>query len=132
MAKIAMVLARSPGAPMTGRKAVIRTAIAALAAEGHEVDLIILAKPDPAFRHGGKVMWLGTPGKPRVLLNAARALLGGQRSLNEALFRSGRLLASLRPLRRAYDFAIADTIRVAPYASALGVPWHLDMDDLFS
>jgi glycosyltransferase involved in cell wall biosynthesis len=35
-------------------------------------------------------------------------------------------------LRGAYDLAIADTIRVAPYAAALGVPWHLDMDDLFS
>jgi glycosyltransferase involved in cell wall biosynthesis len=132
MAKIAMVLARSPGAPMTGRKAVIRTAMAALAAEGHEVDLIVLANRDPAFRHEGKVMWLGTPGKPRILVNAARAVLGGQSSLNEALFLSGRLVAALRPLRRAYDFAIADTIRVAPYASALGVPWHLDMDDLFS
>jgi glycosyltransferase involved in cell wall biosynthesis len=132
MAKIAMVLARSPGAPMTGRKAVIRTAIGALAAHGHEVDLIVLARRDAAFRHHGKVLWLGTPGKPRVLFNAARALLGGTDSLNEALFRSGRLLSSLRPLRGAYDFAVADTIRCAPYASALGVPWHLDMDDLFS
>lgn len=127
-----MVLARSPGAPLTGRKAVIRTAMAALAAEGHRVDLIVLAKPDARFHHDGGVLWLGTPGKPRVLLNAARALLGGEDSLNEALFRSGRLLASVRPLRGAYDFAIADTIRVAPYAQALGVPWHLDMDDLFS
>jgi len=132
MAKIAMVLARSPGAPMTGRKAVIRTAIAALSAQGHEVDLIVLARADAAFHHPGKVLWLGTPGKPRVLFNAARALLGGADSLNEALFRSGRLLSRLRPLRGAYDFAIADTIRAAPYASALGVPWHLDMDDLFS
>jgi len=132
MARIAMVLARSPGAPMTGRKAVIRSAMAALAAEGHQIDLIVLAGSDPAFRHGGKVFWLGTPGKPRVLLNAARAVLGGDASLNEALFQSGRLLESVRPLRRAYDFAIADTIRVAPYAAALDVPWHLDMDDLFS
>lgn len=132
MAKIAMVLARSPGAPMTGRKTVIRTSIEALAAQGHEVDLIVLAPRDAAFRHDGKVLWLGMPGKARVLLNAARALLGGQDSLNEALFRSGRLLSSVRPLRGAYDFAVADTIRCAPYASALGVPWHLDMDDLFS
>jgi glycosyltransferase involved in cell wall biosynthesis len=132
MAKIAMVLARSPGAAMTGRKRVIRSAIAALAAQGHEVDLIILAKADPAFSHEGKVMWLGTPRKAGVLLNVARAVLGGEDSLNEALFRSGRLLARLRPLRGAYDFAFADTIRVARYASALGVAWHLDMDDLFS
>jgi polysaccharide biosynthesis protein PslH len=132
MAKIAMVLARSPGAPLTGRKAVIRTAVDALTAQGHEIDLIVLARRDAAFRHDGKVLWLGTPSKPRVLLNAARALLGGSDSLNEALFRSGRLLSSLRPLRGAYDFAIADTIRAAPYASVLGVPWHLDMDDLFS
>jgi glycosyltransferase involved in cell wall biosynthesis len=132
MAKIAMVLTRSPGAPETGRKRVIRSAIAALAAQGHAVDLFILAQPDPAFRHDGKVMWLGTPGKLRALLNVARAVLGGEDSLNEALFRSGRPLTRLRALRRAYDFAIADTIRVARYASALGVPWHLDMDDLFS
>ena len=132
MAKIAMVLARSPGAPLTGRKTVIRSAIAALSAQGHEVELIVLARRDAAFRHDGRVLWLGMPGKGRVLLNAARALLGGSDSLNEALFRSGRLLSSLRPLRGTYDFAVADTIRCAPYASALGVPWHLDMDDLFS
>ena len=132
MAKIAMVLARSPGAPMTGRKAVIRSAMAALAAEGHEVDLIVLAKRDPAFQHWGHVYWLGTPAKPRMVCNVAAALLGARYSLNEALFHSRRLLERVRTVGRAYDFAIADTIRAAPYASALGVPWHLDMDDLFS
>ncbi|HUQ76738.1 MAG TPA: glycosyltransferase family 4 protein [Burkholderiales bacterium] len=132
MAKVAMVLTRSPGPPMTGRKSVIRSAIAALLSEGHEVDLIIVARPDPAFRHPGRLMWLGTPGKASVLFNAARVMLGASSSLNEALFQSRTLLAALRPLHKAYDFAIADTIRVAPYAAALGVPWHLDMDDLFS
>jgi hypothetical protein len=132
MAKIAMLLTRSPGAPMTGRKAVIRSAIAALLAEGHAVDLIIVANPDPAFRHPGDVMWLGTPAKAGMLFNAARTVVGGALSLNEALFQSRTLLAKVRPLCGAYDFAIADTIRMAPYAAALGVPWHLDMDDLFS
>ena len=132
MARIAMLLTRSPGAPMTGRKAVIRSAIAALLAEGHAVDLIIVANPDPAYRHPGNVMWLGTPGKVGMLLNAARTLAGGALSLNEALFQSRALLARVAPLRGAYDFAIADTIRMAPYAASLGVPWHLDMDDLFS
>jgi polysaccharide biosynthesis protein PslH len=131
MARIAMVLARSPGAPLTGRKAVIRSTMAALAAEGHDIDLIVLAKPDPEFEHAGRVTWLGTPAKPRVMLNAACALLDGG-SLNEALFHSPRLLADMGPLGQRYDFAIADTIRAAPYAAALGVPWHLDMDDLFS
>jgi hypothetical protein len=132
MAKVALFLTRSPGAPMTGRKAVIRSAVAALQAEGHAVDLIVVANPDPAFRHCGKVMWLGTPRKARMLFNAACSMAGGARSLNEALFHSRALLAKVRPLRGAYDFAIADTIRMAPYAAALGVPWHLDMDDLFS
>jgi hypothetical protein len=59
-------------------------------------------------------------------------MLGGTQSLNEALFRSPRLLAFARGLGRAYDFAVADTIRAAPYANELGVPWHLDLDDLFS
>ena len=132
MARIAMVLTRSPGAPMTGRKAVIRSSIAALLAEGHQVDLIIVANRDAAYRHPGKVLWLGTPAKASVLLNAARTVITGFGSLNEALFQSRSLVAAMRPLRRAYDFAIADTIRVAPDAVALGVPWHLDMDDLFS
>jgi polysaccharide biosynthesis protein PslH len=127
-----MVLARSPGAPMTGRKAVIRTAMAALSAQGHEVDLLVLAKPDATLRHEGRVEWLGTPGKPRILLNAAAALRPGGASLNEALFHSHGLLARVRALRGRYDCAIADTIRCAPYAAELGVPWHLDMDDLFS
>jgi glycosyltransferase involved in cell wall biosynthesis len=132
MAKVAMVLTRSPGAPLTGRKMVIRSTIAALLSAGHEVDLIVIARRDDAFRHPGKVLWLGTPGKTNVLYNAARTLLGRPGSLNEALFQSRGLLAALRPLHKAYDFAIADTIRVAPYAASLGVPWHLDMDDLFS
>jgi glycosyltransferase involved in cell wall biosynthesis len=132
MAKVAMLLTRSPGAPLTGRKAVIRSTIAALLAEGHVVDLIIVARPDPAFTHAGNVMWLGTPGKAGMLFNAARTVAGGALSLNEALFQSRALLQKVRPLCGAYDFAIADTIRMAPYAAALGVPWHLDMDDLFS
>jgi glycosyltransferase involved in cell wall biosynthesis len=132
MAKVAMVLTRSPGAPMTGRKAVIRSAIAALLSAGHEVDLIVIAKRDDAFRHPGKVWWLGTPGKASVLYNAARTVLGRRGSLNEALFQSRAHLGALRALHKAYDFAFADTIRVAPYAASLGVPWHLDMDDLFS
>ena len=53
MARIAMFLARSPQPPMTGRKAVINTALEALAREGHEVDLFIMARP-----HGMKT---GTP-----------------------------------------------------------------------
>lgn len=132
MAKVALFLTRSPGAPLTGRKAVIRSAIAALQAEGHAVDLIVVAKPDPALHHCGQVTWLGTPRKAGMLFNAACSVAGGTRSLNEALFHSRALLAKVRPLRGAYDFAIADTIRMAPYAAALGVPWHLDMDDLFS
>jgi glycosyltransferase involved in cell wall biosynthesis len=132
MARIAMLLTRSPGAPLTGRKAVIRSAIAALMAEGHAVDLVIVANRDPALRHPGQVMWLGTPRKAGMLFNAARSLAGGELSLNEALFQSRALLAAVKPLRGGYDFAIADTIRMAPYAAALGVPWHLDMDDLFS
>lgn len=127
-----MFLVRSPGPPMTGRKAVIQTAIAALAAEGHEIDLFILARPDSALEHGGKVSWLGTTPKLRMSCNAALAILGGTRSLNEALFQSRSLLALVRGLGQAYDFAIADTIRAAPYANELGVPWHLDLDDLFS
>jgi glycosyltransferase involved in cell wall biosynthesis len=132
MAKIAMFLARSPGPPMTGRKALINTAIAALAEGGHDIDLFILARPDAALRHGGRVTWLGTTPKVRMLCNAALSVLGGRHSLNEALFRSGSLLALARGLGPAYDFAIADTIRAAPYANELGVPWHLDLDDLFS
>jgi hypothetical protein len=78
------------------------------------------------------VHWLGTPSRALALVNAARSLLGAGFSLNEALFRSPRRLAQARALRGRYDFAIADTLRMAPYAAALDVPWHLDLDDLFS
>jgi hypothetical protein len=134
MARIAMFLARSPGAPMTGRKAVLRTAISALAQEGHTVHLFILAKRDSAAQIGEaqRAVWLGTPSRPLALRNAALSLLGQGGSLNEALFRSARLLARVCRDCKGYDYAIADTIRAAPYASALGVPWHLDLDDLFS
>lgn len=126
-----MFLARSPGPPLTGRKAVINTAIAALGQEEHDVDLFILANRC-AGEHRENAFWLGTVPGPRLLFNATVALLGGSCSLNEALFRSRRVLSFARRLRHAYDFAIADTIRAAPYAAELGVPWHLDLDDLFS
>ena len=132
MATIAMFLARSLRPPMTGRKAVLNTALEALAREGHEVDLFILARREPAPVWARRTVWLGPVPKAGMLCHAALAVLGGERSLNEALFRSRRALAFARSLRGAYDFAIADTIRTAPYASELGVPWHLDLDDLFS
>lgn len=132
MARVAMFLARSPGPPMTGRKAVINTAIEALARDGHEVNLFIVAEPGSAPHWASAATWLGAVPKTRVLWNAVVAAVGGERSLNEALFYSPRLLRMARDLRGAYDFAFADTLRMAPYASALGVPWHLDLDDLFS
>jgi hypothetical protein len=118
---------------MTGRKAVIRTTIAALAPE-YEIDLFILAKPEPHDLPPGvrQAFWLGALPKARVLCNAALALLGRRRSLNEAMFLSGKRLRRVRERAGGYDFAIADTVRAAPYADALGVPWHLDLDDLFS
>jgi hypothetical protein len=115
---------------MTGRKAVINTAIDALAQEKHDVDLFVLANRGAA-EHRSRTFWLGTVPKTRALFSAALALVGSS-SLNEALFRSRSALAFARQLRQTYDFAIADTIRAAPYANALGVPWHLDLDDLFS
>lgn len=132
MARIAMFLARSPGPPMNGRKAVINTAIAALAQEGHDVDLFILAEPGPLPECAGDACWLGTVPKARMACNAALSLLGASGSLNEALFRSRRFLRVARGLGRSYDFAFADTIRTAPYADATGLPWHLDLDDLLS
>lgn len=134
MAKIAMFLARSPGAPMTGRKAVIHSTITALAEQGHDVDLFVVARAEtgPCPASARRIVWLGTPSKARLLRNAAACLCTRRYSLNEALFRSERLLARTRASRHRYDFAIADTIRTAPYADALGVPWHLDLDDLFS
>jgi hypothetical protein len=131
VAKIAMFLARSPGPPMTGRKAVIRTAIEALSRD-HEVDLFILARPQSSCPWGRQAFWLGAVSGVRMLCNAGLSVLVGPHSLNEALFRSPQSLAVARILGSSYDFAIADTIRAAPYASSLGVPWHLDLDDLLS
>lgn len=120
---------------MTGRKAGIHAAIAALAEENHDIDLFVLAKDAEQARpvaSARRAVWLGTPSKLLVLGNAAWSVLRGSYSLNEALFRSRKILARARRLRHGYDFAIADTIRAAPYAHELGVPWHLDLDDLYS
>jgi glycosyltransferase involved in cell wall biosynthesis len=143
-----MFLARSPRAPMTGRKTVIHSTVHALGAEGHEVDLFVMAHrpagaaaPGKAFvreaerRHAGRArraVWLGTPAKHLVARNVGLCLAMGRQSLNEALFHSSSLLSYSRRLRPLYDYAIADTIRTARYADALGLPWHLDLDDLLS
>jgi glycosyltransferase involved in cell wall biosynthesis len=132
MASVAMFLARPPGPPMTGRKTVLLSALAALVQEGHEVDLFVLADGGEAPALARRTFWLGAARKPAMLGGAVAALLTGAPSLNEALFRSRRALACARRVGRRYDFAFADTIRVARYASELGVPWHLDLDDLLS
>ena len=104
---------------------------------GYDVDVILITR-QPAVesrwtrRH--RFHHVPVPGMPRVALNAARAVLTRRRSLNECLYQSPRVRRKVLSLvsRMGADVAVADSLRLADYAEATGLPYLVDLDDLLS
>lgn len=124
---------------VTGRKQVLWTAIESLSALGHnvsvahfghhsDIDLVRLRSLNVISLHQ-----LLRPSYWDIAWNCARVWKEGY-SFNEAIFYSARNLKTLKEIvdKQAIDFVVCDMLRMAPYASQLGLPWHLDMDDQLS
>jgi hypothetical protein len=124
----------------TGRKQVLWTTLESLHDLGHtlsiahfgslaDLDLSRLRRLTVASVH-----CLKRPSAPQMLANCTAGMIAQGWSFNEALFFSKSNLRKLIGVVKSQriDFAVCDMIRMAPYASKLGVPWHLDMDDQLS
>jgi glycosyltransferase involved in cell wall biosynthesis len=136
---ILLIASRDLTGPLTGRKQVLWTALESLHRLGHELSVAMFTSAreiDTTFRGLPMRSWhlLRRPSYAELLANVAwRAPKGGM-SLNEALFYSPRICRQLEQIadEQQIDFVVCDMIRTAPYAARLGLPWHLDLDDLLS
>lgn len=124
----------------SGRKQVLWTTLEAISSLGHTVSIVHFGNPADVdvsrFRELSieSLHCLRRPSSAEILKNCSLSLATGNMSLNEALFYSKSNLHRLTAIARSHriEFVVCDMIRMAPYASQLGVPWHLDMDDQLS
>ena len=80
--KILLIATRPTDAPLTGRKAVLRTIVRSCEALGHAVDIAVIgpAGANPRFTS------VPAPGILTVLGNVVRHFVFGRKSLNECLY----------------------------------------------
>lgn len=130
-----LVLTRDPTGRMTGRKTVLATAARGLEQSGLLVEAVVLSRhPVPTSWDGRPVHRVDLPPLTRVGVTAARVLLGGQGTLNEALFDSPavRRRAARLAADRGADVVVADGLRTTGAAMACGLPVLIHLDDLLS
>lgn len=131
---VLLLAARNVTAPRTGRIAVLETAIRGLQRAGAEVVVAaITAEPGPGEWIGCPVIRVRPPSLARMGLAALASIAGG-RTLNEALFDSGRVRDRIAELAREHRAAavLADNIRTWDAARSTGLPVIAHLDDLLS
>jgi glycosyltransferase involved in cell wall biosynthesis len=138
--RVLLLASRELTGAMTGRKQVLRTIIESLHANGCEIVVAAFgAEPkehlEALQKYGVKrVQCLQRPRMATLPLSLLWQTIIGGRSANECLFYSAKYLTLLDHIveQEQIDFVVCDMLRLAPYASQLGKPWHLDLDDLLS
>jgi len=133
---VLVIATRPPYGQMQGHKMAIRTYVRSLQCLGHRV--IVAAFQIPGDRAGTEVLdsktyYLKLPSKVQIICNVLTRGLAGV-SLNECLYLSEQARRAIVKIVReeSVDFVVADMIRTASYAEAIGQPWILDLDDLLS
>ncbi len=130
-----LVLTRDPTGRMTGRKMVLTTAARGLEQSGFRVEAVVLSRhPVPASWDGRPLHRVDLPPLARVGLNAARVILRGRGTLNEALFDSPQVRRRTAQFadERGADAVVADGLRTTGAAMACGLPVVIHLDDLLS
>ena len=131
------LLTRDPYQVRSGRTAVLRTAIDALANRFERVNCIVFENSRREAGHDEKpancvLRYLGSPSVTRSILGKLVDLARGN-ALNEIAFHDNRISEHLK--ESVHDdsrFLYCDSLRLAQYAHSLETPWILDLDDLLS
>lgn len=132
--KVILLAAREVTAARTGRIAVLETAVHAILAAGHSVEVIAITSET------GADTWLGCPVHrvkiPPILSMPVNIMgtLAKRHTLNEALFDSGKIRKEVNQicLRTGADVIVGDNIRTWDAARATGLPVIMHLDDLLS
>jgi glycosyltransferase involved in cell wall biosynthesis len=135
--RVLFIATRVPYGQMYGHKMAMRTYIQALKALGHQVIIAAFSVPGDVFDSedlDAKTYYLPLPSHRTIFVNAVKYWLLKRKSVNECLYLEKNTFQRVREICQIHgiEFIIADMIRTAPYAEAMGIPWVLDHDDLLS
>jgi polysaccharide biosynthesis protein PslH len=135
--RVLFIATRVPYGQMYGHKMAIRTYIQALQALGHQVMVAAFSVPGDSFDSedlDAKTYYLPLPSHLTIFTNVVKYWLPKRKSINECLYLDRSTIRHVHEIchTQGIDFIIADMIRTAAYADAMGIPWILDHDDLLS
>lgn len=135
--RVLFIATRAPYGQMYGHKMAMRTYIQALKALGHQVIIAAFSVPGDAFDSEDldtKTYYLPLPSHWTIFINVLKYWLPKRKSINECLYLEKSTFHHVHEICQSHgiEFIIADMIRTAPYAEAMGIPWILDHDDLLS
>jgi glycosyltransferase involved in cell wall biosynthesis len=135
--RVLFIATRVPYGQMYGHKMGMRTYIKALKALGHQVISAAFSVPGEIFDSEDldvKTYYLPMPSSWTIFINIMRSWFLKGKCINECLYYEKSTLQRVRQIcqTHAIEFIIADMIRTAPYAEAMGIPWSLNHDDLLS
>ena len=135
--RVLFIATRVPYGQMYGHKIGIRTYIQALKALGHQVIIAAFSVPGDDFDSedlDAKTYYLPLPSHWTIFVNVVKYWLPNRKSINECLYLGETTFHSVHEICQTHgiEFIIADMIRTAAYAEAMGIPWILNHDDLLS
>jgi glycosyltransferase involved in cell wall biosynthesis len=135
--RVLFIATRVPYGQMYGHKMGMRSYIKAMKALGHQVVISAFSIPGETFDFEDldvKTYYLPLPSPWTVFINVLRYWFPGHKCINECLYFKKRAFEPIRRICQSHgiEFIIADMIRTAAYADAMGTPWILNHDDLLS
>jgi glycosyltransferase involved in cell wall biosynthesis len=135
--RVLFIATRVPYGQMYGHKMGMRTYIKALKALGHQVIISAFSVPDDTFSEEDldvRTYYLPLPSFWRIFLNVMRYWLAKRKCINECVYFEKGTFERVRQICQTHgiEYIIADMIRTASYADAMGIPWTLNHDDLLS
>ena len=135
--RVLFIATRVPYGRMYGHKMGVRSYIQALKALGHEVVIAAFSVPGDEFDSEDldvKTYYLSLPPRLTIFINVAKYWLLNRKSINECLYLEKQTFQSMNEICQTHgiELVIADMIRTAHYAEAMGIPWILNHNDLLS
>lgn len=135
--RVLFLATRDVGQRSTGRILVLRTHLDALSALGHHV-VVAVVSPGPPMTSGWtdrfRTVHVRSPRLHSVVLSAARAMVVGGPSLNEALFVDAAVRRRVARVidEESIDLVVVDSLRLTGAVRGAPVTTVVDLDDLLS